>query len=174
VLEQEPTSTRALSWGSYRGRYSVGLACILAGGVLLVLTNTYFLAGLLLGSALHIAGWLLLPAARWRRVLAAGPSFVGVCALLAGPTMMPMLMLPFLCWLLVRHRPALSAPTALLPLATGLLLARTLHGYPDLGLGVILSAVVLVVAAWAARALALAPAAARFRRKSRQVSSPVH
>jgi hypothetical protein len=164
VLEQEPTSTLPLRWGTYRRRYLGGLAGILVGGVLLVLTNTYFLTGLLAGTVLHLAGWLVLPAARWRRVAAAGPSFLGVAALLAGPTMTPMLVLPFLCWLLARHRPALSAVAAALPLATGLLLARLLHGYPDLGLAVTLTGIVLVFAAWAARALALGPWASRFRR----------
>jgi hypothetical protein len=174
VLEQEPTMTLPLKWGSYRGRYVAGLTCILAGGLLLVLTNSYFLVALLVGSLLHAAGWILLPAAGWRRVVVAGPSIISICALLAGPTQMVMLVLPLLGWLLVRHRPAVSALSALLPLGSGLLLGTLLHGYPDQGLALSVSAVVLVVAAWSARTLALDPAASRFRRKSRQPSSTVH
>jgi hypothetical protein len=174
MITQEPTTGLPLRWGSYGGRYAAGLACILLGGLLLVLTNTYFLVALLLGSVLHAAGWLLLPAAGWRRILAAGPSIIAMCALLAGPTMMPMFVLPLLCWLLVRHRPAVSALAALLPLASGLLLGELLHGYPDQGLAVTVSVVVVVAAAWAARALAFDPATARFRRKSRQSPSRVH
>ncbi len=174
MLEQEPTMALPLKWGTYRGRYVGGLTCILAGGVLLVLTNSYFLVALLVGSLLHAAGWILLPAAGWRRVVVAGPSIISICALLAGPTQMVMLVLPLLGWLLVRHRPAVSALAALLPLGSGLLLGTLLHGYPDQGLALSVSAVVLVVAAWSGRTLALDPAASRFRRKSRQPSSTVH
>jgi hypothetical protein len=174
VLAQEPTTALPLRWGTYRGRYAAGLVLILLGGLLLVLTNTYFLVALLIGSALHVAGWLLLPAAGWRRIVAGGPSVVAMCALLAGPTMMPMFVLPLLCWLVVRHRPAVAAVAALPPLGSGLLLGQLLHGYPDQGLAVTVSVVVLVASAWAARALALDPAAARFRRKSRRVPSRVH
>jgi hypothetical protein len=174
VLTQEPTTTLPLRWGTYRGRYAAGLACILVGGLLLVLTNTYFLVALLLGSALHLAGWFLLPAAGWRRILAGGPSVVAMCALLAGPTMMPMFVLSLLCWLVVRHRPAVSLLAALLPLGSGLLLGELLNGYPDQGLALTVSVLVLVASAWAGRALALGPAAARFRRKSRRALSRVH
>ncbi len=174
VLTQEPTTTIPLRWGTHRGRYVAGLACILVGGLLLVLTNSYFLVALLLGSILHIAGWLLLPAAGWRRIAVAGPSVVAMCALLAGPTMMPLLALPLLGWLVVRHRPAIAAVAAVPPIASGLLLGQLLHGYPDQGLAVTVSAVVLVASAWIARALALDPAVARFRRKSRQAPSRVH
>jgi hypothetical protein len=174
MTAQEPTTALPLRWGTYRGRYAAGLACILSGGLLLVLTNTYFLVALLIGGILHTAGWLLLPAAGWRRIVAAGPSLIAMCALLAGPTMMPMFVLSLLCWLLARHRPAVSALAALLPLASGLLLGELLHGYPDQGLAVTVSVIVVVVAAWAARTLALDPAAARFGRKSRRAPSRVH
>jgi len=172
--EQEPTTVLALRWGTYRGRYVAGLAGILVGGLLLVLTNTYFLAGLFIGAVLHLAGWLVLPAVRWRRMVAAPPSAFAVLGLLIGPSMMPLFAVPLLGWLLVRHRPVVSALAALLPLGAGMVLGGLLHGYPDQGLAVTVSTVVVVAAAWAARALALGPAAQRFRRNSSQLPTDVH
>lgn len=164
MRDPEPTTAIPLRWGSYHGRYVAGLILLLAGGALVQTANTYFLAALFIGGALHIAGWVILPARGWRRWVPALPSVIALYTVLGGPGQMFLLAIPFAGWLLVRHRPLLSWITLLLPIVSGLLLARLLHDYGNFGLALAVSALVLVASAWAARFLALSPGTARFRR----------
>ncbi|WP_150307928.1 hypothetical protein [Planctomonas psychrotolerans] len=151
----EPTSSVPLRWGTYRGRYGNGLAMLVTGGVLIELTNTYFLFGLLAGTMLHTSGWLILPAQGWRRVVPALPSTLAFCGMLGGPAQMWLFVVPLAGWLLVRHRPARCWPVLLIPIAFGLLLAELLHDYGAFGLALTASTVLLVATAWLARRLHL-------------------
>lgn len=164
MREIEPTTLIPLRWGSYRGRYLAGLCCIFGGGALLEMTNTYFLFALFAGAAIHVGGWLILPARGWRRWVPALASVLALCALLGGPTQMPLLIVPFAGWLVARHRPPISAVTVLLPLASGVALATLLHDNGDFGLALTISAAVLTTSAWLARTIALSETTTRFRR----------
>ena len=74
--------------------------------------------------------------------------------LLIGPLAVWMLVIPFLCWLIVRHRPWRSFVTVLLPLASGVILPNFFVEYSGMLPALVISMSVFVGAAWLARALA--------------------
>jgi hypothetical protein len=78
---------------------------------------------LAIGTVAHAAGWCLLPSAGWRRTVAVGPATLTMWLLLAGPRFVIVLVVPYLLWLLVRHRSALAAltgvPVAMVALLVG-------------------------------------------------------
>jgi hypothetical protein len=161
---REPTSRIPLRWGSYRTRWLAGLALVLSGGIAIAggspLVN-WLLAG---GTIAHLAGWAILPSAGWRRILAMGPSVVAMWALLAGPTWLAVLLIPYLGWLLVRHRPLAAYPTTLFVLAGAVFIARLGLPYSDMPGALGGEVAVLVASAWAARAVHAAQARSRLRR----------
>lgn len=166
---REPTSLVPLRWGGYRSRLLGGLLLLVAGGVAVAgggATSPFATALLFLGSATHVAGWAVLPSAGWRRVWALVPSTLAMWLLLVGPAWLWVLVIPYLGWLLVRHRPVASYPTVTFVLAGAVIIARLLPpSYSSMLTGLGLETAVIVVSALAARAVHVAQARVRRGRK---------
>jgi hypothetical protein len=122
------------------------------GGVAIAGSNTEALWVLTIGTLAHVAGWCMLPAAGWRRTVAVAPATLMMWLLLAGPRFVIVLVVPYLLWLLVRHRSALSALTAL-PVAAVALLVGDVAGldYARMLPALAVVGVTMVVGAWTAR-----------------------
>ncbi len=149
----EPTSRLALRWGSWTGRSWGGLILIVGGGAAIAGTtaSTAWLAAA--GIAAHVIGWSVMPARGWRRLVVVAPSTSAMVLLLSGPTYLAVLVIPFLGWLLVRHRPLRVWPMAAFVLAAGFVLARVYPEYSGMLPALGIAAGILVGAAWAARAV---------------------
>ena len=145
----------SLRWGTYRGRYLAGLLLIVGGAVQLQGSNTWTLPLLLIGTTAHIVGWSIMPARGWRRMLVIVPATVKICLLLTGPASVWMFVIPYLCWMLVRHRPARSYLTVLLPLANGFVIPQFTMEYSGMPVALAVSMTVFVGAAWLARLIAV-------------------
>ena len=122
------TTTLPLRWGTARDRTIQGGILIVSGAVAVAGSDTYVLLLLLAGLLAHVAGWSVMPADGWRRVVAVVISTPAVLLLLTGPRFIAVLVLPYIGWLLVRHRPLRSYPTVIFVLAGAVILARL---YPD-------------------------------------------
>lgn len=173
---REPTSLLPLRWGAYRTRWLGGLALVVAGGIAVAgggATSGFANALLGLGTLAHVTGWAVLPSAGWRRVWAMIPSGFAMWFLLTGPRWLWILVLPYLGWLLVRHRPIASYPTVLFVLAAAVFAAR-LFGEEYSGMLAALATVggTMVVSAWAARAVHVAQSRARAARAVRRGRKP--
>ncbi|MBX3100293.1 MAG: hypothetical protein KF761_12020 [Salinibacterium sp.] len=164
----EPSRALELRWGRYNDRYLAGLVLIVGGGLQLQGSNTWTLPLLLIGSVAHATGWAIMPASGWRRFVAVVPASGQLWLLLAGPFAVWSLTVPFLCWLLVRHRPLRSYVTVLFPLANGFILPQFFTEYSDMLPALAISSVVLVASAWVARMLAVSPE----RTKPKSLPSP--
>ncbi|GAB3404291.1 hypothetical protein GCM10027515_16090 [Schumannella luteola] len=125
----EPARALPLRWGSYTPRLIGGLALIVAGGIAIAGSNTFQLLLLLAGSTAHIVGWGVIPSDGWRRVVAALPSTLGCWMALPGPKYLAVLVLPFVAWLLVRHRPALAWLTVPVVIAAAIGVALAVDGF---------------------------------------------
>lgn len=113
---REPTSLLPLRWGAYRTRLAGGLLLIVAGNLAFAGgggSSAFANALLVLGPIAHITGWLVLPAAGWRRVVAMAVANFAMIFLLSGPGWLGATTLGYLGWLLVRHRPLASYATVL-------------------------------------------------------------
>ena len=166
----EPTSVVPLRWGAYRSRLLGGLLLIVAGGVAIAggsASSPFAQFLLAAGSAAHVTGWSVLPSAGWRRVWALIPSTLAMWFLLTGPGWLWILLLPYLGWLLVRHRPVAAYATAIFVLAATTMVARPFLEYSGMlpALGIV--AAVMVVSAWVARAVHVAQSSLRPGRKLR-------
>lgn len=144
----------SLRWGTYRGRYLAGLLLIVGGAVQLQGSNTWTLPLLLIGTTAHVIGWSIMPARGWRRMLVIVPATAQIWLLLTGPASVWMFVIPYLCWMLVRHRPALSYVTVLLPLANGFVIPQFTMEYSGMPVALTVSLAVFVGAAWLARLIA--------------------
>ncbi|MGV8876233.1 MAG: hypothetical protein ACOH1K_01840 [Rhodoglobus sp.] len=164
----EPTRHIPLKWGHYPDRYLVGLSLIIAGTMHLQGANNYTLIILLIGTTATAVGWSIMPARGWRRMIVVLPSITQIWIMLTGPLSMWTLTIPLACWLIVRHRPPISYLTLVLPLANGIILPHYFQEYSAMPLALAVSAAVLVIAAWCARAIAHSAAA---RRRNRTFSS---
>lgn len=168
---REPTSLVPLRWGGYRTRYLGGLLLVVAGGVAVAgggATSSFATALLFLGSTAHVAGWAVLPSAGWRRVWVLLPSTVTMWILLAGPAVLWMLVVPYVGWLLVRHRPLASYPTLTFVLAGAVFIERLLPpSYSSMLMAAGLEGAVIVASALAARAVHAARPRVRRGRKPR-------
>jgi hypothetical protein len=151
----EPARAFPLRFGSYELRYSLGLLYIVAGGVILVGSNTYTVPFLLVGTVAHVAGWYILPGRGVRRIWMSGPSLLAVWLLLTGPQILFVLVLPLLSWLVVRQRPLLSFVTLVIPVGVGIELANVFTDNHEQPVALAIGFVALVAAAWLARALAV-------------------
>lgn len=151
---REPSARLPLRWGTYRGRYLAGLLLIVGGGLALQGSNTWILILLLQGTIAHAVGWLIIPANGWRRIVAVLPASAQLWLLLTGPLSVWTLVLPYISWLVVRHRPLRSYVTALLPLANGVILPLYFREYSDMVPALAISMTVFVASAWLARAIA--------------------
>jgi hypothetical protein len=155
----EPTSLIPLRWGAYRSRLVGGLLLVVAGGIAIAggsAASPFAQFLLAAGSAAHVTGWAVLPSAGWRRVWALIPSTGAMWFLLTGPGWLSILLLPYLGWLLVRHRPIAAYPTAIFVLAAATMVARPFPEYSGMlpALGIVL--VVIAISAWVARAVHVA------------------
>jgi hypothetical protein len=147
------TTTLPLRWGTARSRTAWGGILIVSGAVAIAGSDTYVLLLLLAGLLAHVAGWSVMPADGWRRVVAVVISTPAALLLLTGPRFIGVLVLPYIGWLLVRHRPLRSYPTVTFVLASAVILPRLFPDYsgmlPVLGI----EFAVIVASAWAARAV---------------------
>ena len=123
---------------------------IIGGGLGLQGTSPYILWLLPAGALLHAAGWVILPADGWRRIVALSASSIAVLLLLTGPQALWMLSLPYAGWLLVRRRPAVAWSTLALPIASGVVLALITREYEQLPWALPIQFAVFVAAAWLA------------------------
>jgi len=149
---REPSARLPLRWGDHATRLWAGTWLIVGGGVSIAGSNTEALWVLAMGTVAHVAGWCILPSAGWRRVLGVGPSTLTMWLLLAGPRFVIVLVAPYLLWLCVRHRSALSALTAI-PVAAVALLVGDLFGqdYTRMLPALAIVGTTMVAGAWAAR-----------------------
>jgi len=151
---REPARAIPLHWGNYADRYGFGLVLIIGGGIQLQGSDTYTLEFLLFGTAATALGWSILPARGWRRLLAVVPATGQIWLVLTGPLSMWTLVVPYLCWLLVRHRPPLSYLTAVLPVANGMVIPFFFTEYSGMPAALAISIAVFVASAWLARLIA--------------------
>jgi hypothetical protein len=151
---REPTSLLELRWGRYRPRYIGAIVLILAGALVLQAGSAYADYLIAIGFVSHVAGWAILPARGARRAAVAVPSALLVGSLLLGSVAAVLLVGPLAFWLLLRERPGRSYLATLIPLASGLVLAKLYPQYGDGAIVVAVSLVVIVASAWLARALA--------------------
>ncbi len=158
---REPTLLLPLRFGSYRTRYPVALGLLFTGGIALQFTSAYTLVLLAFGLCASVAGWIVLPAPGWRRVVAVGPALLGVASLLNGAQFGALLALTLAAWLLVRMRPLRSFIVLVLPTLASFVLGAL---FPQYGWGALVGAVmgvVLVASAWLARRLSVSVFAQR-------------
>ena len=155
----EPTRRIPLKWDHYNDRYFVGLVLIVAGALHLQGTNNYTLVILFIGTLSTAVGWSIMPSRGWRRMIVVIPAIAQIWIMLTGPMSMWTLAIPLACWLLVRHRPLNSYLVLALPIANGIVLPRFFQEYSSMPQALAISGVVLVVAAWLARAIAHSAAA---------------
>ncbi len=155
---REPSSRLTLRWGSWSGRSWGGLTFIVGGGAAIAGTtaSTAWLAAA--GVLAHLIGWSIMPASGWRRLAVVVPSTFAMAALLPGPAYLAVLVVPFLAWLLVRHRPLRVWPMAVFVVAAGIVLARIYPDYSGMLPALGVAAGILIGAAWAARAVHAATA----------------
>ncbi|MEP6482012.1 MAG: hypothetical protein ABJA94_08410 [Rhodoglobus sp.] len=151
---REPASLLPLHWGHYRDRYILGLVLIVGGAIQLQGSNTYTVPFLLIGTAAHATGWSIMPARGWRRLLAVIPATSQIWFVLTGPMSMWTLVVPYICWLVVRHRPAAAYVTVLLPLANGIIVSQYFTEYSAMPVVLSISMAVFVASAWLARSIA--------------------
>lgn len=144
-----------LRWGTPGMRAVWGGILIVTGAVAIAGSNTVSLWWLLApGTIAHVAGWCFLPSAGWRRVVAIVISTPAVWLLLTGPKFIGVLVLPYIGWLLVRHRPPRSYPTVIFVAAGAVILPRLFPDYDGMLSALALELAVIAASAWAARAVA--------------------
>ena len=147
-------ATLPLRWGTALTRSLWGGILIVSGAVAVAGSDTYVLLLLLVGMLAHIAGWSILPSDGWRRVVAIVLSTPATLLLLTGPRFLAVLVLPYIGWLLVRHRPLRSYPTVTFVLAGAVVVARLFPDYEGMLPALGIEFAVLVASAWVARAVA--------------------
>jgi hypothetical protein len=148
------TTTLPLRWGAARERTVGGGILIVSGAVAIAGWDNFVPLLLLAGLLAHLAGWSIMPAEGWRRVVAAVISTPAVFALLTGPRFIWVLALPYLGWLLVRHRPLRSYPTLTFVLAGAVIVSRLFPDYSGMLPALGIEAGVIVASAWVAGAVA--------------------
>lgn len=117
----EPNTALPLRWGGYRSRQLAGLVLICLGGLLILPANAATVELAFVGSAIHGAGWLILPAPGWRRVWAVGPSLLALWLTILGARTLFLLAVPLLLWLVVRRRRLPSYGVVALPVLANFL-----------------------------------------------------
>jgi hypothetical protein len=150
----EPTRSRTLHRGHYPDRYVIALVLLVSSAIALPSGNTFALFQVVFGFAGGIAGWIVLPGRRRRRAAAVVPGVLGVAALLIGPAGLPFLVLPFLSWLWVRERPALSYLAAIPLVAVSVVVASAFDGWVAMPVAYGVTGLVFAGCAWLAREIA--------------------
>lgn len=148
------TTALPLRWGTARARTVGGGILIVAGGVAIAGWDNFVPLLMLAGLLAHVAGWSVMPSDGWRRVVAAVISTPAALALLTGPRFIWVLVLPYVGWMLVRHRPLRSYPTLTFVLAGAVIVARLFPDYSGMLPALGIEFAVIVASAWAARAVA--------------------
>lgn len=143
-----------LRWGTAPARTVAGGVLIVAGAVAVAGSDTYVLLLMLAGLLAHVAGWAVMPADGWRRVVAVVISTPAALLLLTGPRFIGVLVLPYVGWMLVRHRPLRSYPTVIFVLAGAIILARLFPDYSGMLPALAIEFVVILGSAWVARVVA--------------------
>jgi hypothetical protein len=134
-------------------RAAWGGILIASGAVAIAGSDTYVLLLLLAGVLAHVAGWAIMPSDGWRRATAAVISTPAVLLLLTGPQFLGVLVLPYIGWLLVRHRPARSYPTLVFVLAGSGIVGRLFPDYSGMLPALGIETLVIVASAWVAWAV---------------------
>jgi len=148
------TTTPPLRWGTARERTVGGGILIVSGAVGIAGWDNFVPFLMLVGLLAHIAGWSVMPADGWRRVVAVVLSTPAALLLLTGPRFIGVLVLPYIGWLLVRDRPLRSYPTLTFVLAGAVVVARLFPDYSGMLPALAIEAAIIVGSAWAARAVA--------------------
>ncbi len=152
---REPASRLPLHWGAYRQRLAIGLAMVIVGTACILGTTAYSLPFLLVGSLLQPAGWAVLPSTIGRRVAVAVPVLGFTWLMLGGAGFAWCFCVPLAAWLLIRLRPLVSYAVLLLPIASSVVLAKTVDDYAVGWVSILVSTLVVVAAAWLARWVAI-------------------
>jgi hypothetical protein len=147
-------TTLPLRWGTASARTVAGGILIVSGAVAIAGSNTYVLLLLLAGLLAHVSGWAVMPSDGWRRVVAVVISTPATLLLLTGPRFIGVLVLPYIGWLLVRHRPLRSYPTLTFVLAAAVIVARLFPDYSGMLPALAIEFAVIAASAWVARAVA--------------------
>ncbi|HEY4225143.1 MAG TPA: hypothetical protein VGM70_04970 [Pseudolysinimonas sp.] len=148
-------ATLPLRWGTARTRTIQGAVLIVSGAMAVAGSDTYVLLLLLAGTLAHVAGWSIIPSDGWRRIVAILLSTPAALLLLTGPRFIAVLVLPYIGWLLVRHRPLRSYPTVIFVLAGAVVVARLFPDYDGMLPALGIEFLVIVASAWVARAVAV-------------------
>lgn len=148
------TTGLPLRWGTARARSVGGGILIVAGAVAIAGWDNFVPLLMLAGLLAHVAGWSAMPSDGWRRVVAAVISTPAALALLTGPRFIWVLVLPYVGWMLVRHRPLRSYPTLTFVLAGAVIAARLFPDYSGMLPALAIEFAVIVASAWAAAAVA--------------------
>ena len=147
----EPTRSLPLRWGTYRLRYLSGLALIVSGAIAIQGSSAYVGYPLAIGILAHVVGWWVMPSAGVRRIWVVLPSLLGVIILLIGPAVVGILAVPLACWLIVRHRPAITLLLAVPVLVIGLLLRGVYAEYEGMLPALAVMGALIAASAWLAR-----------------------
>ena len=150
----EPTGRLPLRWGRHRDRTAWSLMLITGGTVALAGADTFQLLILLAGTLACAAGWGIVPSDGWRRIVVAFPATLAGWMLLGGPRFVVVLVLPYLAWMLVRHRPAVAWLTVVLVVAVAVTTAQLVTGYGDMLAALAVEGAAMVVSALLARRIA--------------------
>ncbi len=155
AAQRRPAEAVPLRWGDHATRLWAGTWLIVGGGVAIAGSNTVTLWLLGVATFAHVAGWCILPSDGWRRVVAVGPSTLTMWLLLTGPRFVMVLVVPYLLWLLVRHRPPVTALTAI-PVAVSAVLVGEAFGldYSRMLPALAIVGATMAVSGWLARAWA--------------------
>lgn len=152
---REPTSLLPLRWGDEATRWWTGCWWIAGGGLAIAGSNTFSLWVLGIGTLFSVVGWCVLPSAGWRRTVAVGPAVFAMWLLLTGPRFVIVLVIPYLCWLLVRHRPGITALTAIPVAVVAVLVGNAFGGdYSRMPAALGVVAVTMLVSGWSAGVIA--------------------
>lgn len=155
-----------LRWGGARARTIGGGILIVSGAVAIAGWDDFVPLLMLAGLVAHVTGWSVMPGDGWRRVVATLISTPAALALLTGPRFIWVLVLPYLGWLLVRHRPLRSYPTLIFVLAGAVIVAKLFPDYGGMLPALAIEFTVIVASAWAARAVATTRDTQRLPRSS--------
>jgi hypothetical protein len=151
MLRGEVTESIPLRFGTYRGRYLVGLALIASGAVAIQGGNSYALFLIVQGSVAFLAGWAVLPATGARRMWVVAPAYVVAFLQLAGPQYAPATVGLLLAWFVVRERSRRSYLAAVPALVVTIALASSFREVADMSITSPITAIALVGSAWLAR-----------------------
>ncbi len=157
-----------LRWGRHGERVVLGLALIVAGAVAVAGSSALWPFLPVLGIVAQVAGWAILPADGWRRIVAAAVSSPLTLLLLAGPRYLGVLVVSYLAWLLVRHRPMRAWITLLFPAVGATIIGAA--GPDGMLPALALMAAILVASAWLAAYLS----SGRFGAPSGRIRSREH